>query len=80
MPTRNVSTLAHDDKVMGGALHEKDAQIGASEEICIDPVAEKKVTMLLNQSFDTTDAVLAHSKARSHAFSYDGLDLFSRLS
>jgi len=39
-------TMSHptpDDKTFDGSVHEKDTQIGASEEIHIDPVAEKKV-------------------------------------
>lgn len=38
-----MSAPTHDDKAFDGSVHEKDAQVGASEEIYIDPVAEKKV-------------------------------------
>lgn len=48
LPTENdtTGTMSHptpDDKAFVGSIHEKDTQIGASEEIHIDPVAEKKV-------------------------------------
>lgn len=35
-----------DTKAGDGSVYEKDTQIGASEEIEIDPVAEKKVDFL----------------------------------
>jgi hypothetical protein len=35
-----------DDKAFDGSVHEKDTQIGTSEEIHIDPVAEKKVEVI----------------------------------
>jgi hypothetical protein len=41
--TRNMSHPNQDDKALDGSIHEKDTQIGASEEIHIDPVAEKRV-------------------------------------
>lgn len=38
-----MATPTHDDKALEGSVNEKDTQVGASEEIYIDPVAEKKV-------------------------------------
>lgn len=33
---------------MEGSIQEKDAQVGTSEEIHIDPTAEKKVSLCLH--------------------------------
>jgi hypothetical protein len=38
-----MSDLMNDTKITDGSLFEKDIQAGSSEEIHIDPVAEKKV-------------------------------------
>lgn len=38
-----MSTSIHNEKPIEGWIHEKDAQVGTTEEVQIDPVAEKKV-------------------------------------
>jgi hypothetical protein len=43
-----MTNLAYDDKVGDGSLHEKDTQIGTSEEIHIDPAAEKRLIRKLD--------------------------------
>lgn len=44
-----MSTPVIDEKVNEGSIHEKDAQSGSSDEIYIDPVAEKKVPIILQK-------------------------------
>jgi hypothetical protein len=41
--TRTMSHPTQDNKDFDGSVHENDTQIGNSEEIYIDPIAEKKV-------------------------------------
>ncbi|KAJ4375757.1 hypothetical protein N0V83_001033 [Neocucurbitaria cava] len=43
-----MSAATHDDKAIDGSVHEKDAQVGASELIHIDPSAEKKLILKLD--------------------------------
>jgi hypothetical protein len=43
-----MANLAYDDKATDGSLHEKDAHVGTSEEIHIDPVAEKRLIRKLD--------------------------------
>ena len=43
-----MSTNAQDEKPIEGSVQEKDAQVGTSEEIFIDPIAEKKLIRKLD--------------------------------
>jgi hypothetical protein len=38
-----MSNPVHYDKPFAGSINDKDAQVGTTEELYIDPVAEKKV-------------------------------------
>ena len=42
-----MSTPMHDEKPIEDSVQEKDAQVGTSEEVLIDPIAEKKVGLVL---------------------------------
>jgi len=43
-----MSTAVQDEKPIEGSVQEKDAQVGSSEEILIDPIAEKKLIRKLD--------------------------------
>jgi hypothetical protein len=43
-----MTSPANNEKVLEGSINEKDAQIGTSEEIHIDPAAEKRLIRKLD--------------------------------
>lgn len=70
-----MSAPTHDDKAFDGSVNEKDAQVGASEEIYIDPVAEKKVEISWIARTRHSLTSPADPQARPCALAHDGFNL-----